>query len=121
MESPLISGDPNRLHQLFLNILLNSLQAMPDGGAINIECKLGNAEDKGGVRVIITDNGIGIPEKNLKKIFDPFYSTKAHGTGLGLATAKTIIDEHGGRIAVKSIERKGTTFLIDFPAMKGER
>ncbi|OGC96073.1 MAG: hypothetical protein A2W25_08550 [candidate division Zixibacteria bacterium RBG_16_53_22] len=119
-EKPIINGDPHRLHQLFLNIILNSLQAMPDGGEIVIACEPAS-DNSGWLRVSVSDTGTGIPAENLKKIFDPFYSTKTHGTGLGLATAKTIVNEHGGRIAVKSLERKGTTFLIDFPVMKGER
>jgi signal transduction histidine kinase len=118
IESPIINGDPNRLHQLILNILLNSIQAMPQGGEIIINCRTTDAGHDGSIRVEISDNGVGIPEENLKKIFDPFFSTKSQGTGLGLVTAQAIVSEHGGRIAVKSAENKGTTFLIEFPVAK---
>jgi signal transduction histidine kinase len=116
-ENPIVLGNPNRLHQLILNILLNSLQAMPSGGEVVIACD--TATDKAGwVRVNISDNGPGIPEEQIKKIFEPFYSTKTSGTGLGLATAQAIMIEHGGRIAAKSAPGKGATFVFDFPAAK---
>ncbi len=120
IENPIVHGDPNRLHQLILNILLNSLQAMPGGGQVVITCD--TAGDKAGwLRIGIADTGPGIPEENLKKIFESFYSTKASGTGLGLVIARAIVEEHGGRIAVKSQPGKGTTFMLDFPAAEEGR
>jgi signal transduction histidine kinase len=113
---PLVTGDPNRLHQLFLNIVLNSLQAMPAGGEIAIECNKLEGEHEEWLRVQVIDNGEGIPQENLKKVFDPFFSTKTHGTGLGLATARAIMTEHDGRIAVKSASGNGTTLILDFPS-----
>jgi len=119
-ENAAITGDPNRLHQLFLNIILNSIQAMPQGGEIEIKCEKISDENGNRLKVAVVDSGIGISEDNLKKIFEPFYSTKTHGTGLGLATAKTIVDEHEGRIAVKSELGKGTTILLEFPLSDGK-
>ncbi len=112
---PHIMGDKNRLHQLFLNIIINAMQAMPDGGTIMIENRLRSDDSPKSVEITIADTGKGIAPDNLVKIFDPFFSTKAHGTGLGLATAKTIVDEHGGQIKVDSAPANGTTFTITLP------
>lgn len=115
----IIKGDADKLHQLILNILLNSIQANPHGGKIEITCR--NARDNGRnwVETIIKDNGQGIAPENLKRIFEPFFSTKTQGTGLGLATAKAIVDEHLGMIKAESIPGLGTTFIISFPAAGG--
>jgi signal transduction histidine kinase len=116
-ENPIVNGNRDRLHQLFLNILLNSVQAMPNDGQITISC---DRVDGGRLRLTVSDTGVGIPGENLKKIFDPFFSSKGQGTGLGLATAKTIVDEHGGKIAVKSAVGKGTTIFMEFPEAGGK-
>jgi signal transduction histidine kinase len=115
IENATIMGDPNRLRQLFLNIILNAVQAMPGGGEISIQC--GPSGDVVGnwVRVIISDTGVGIPKEDLRRVFEPFFTTSAQGTGLGLATARAIVDEHDGKIDVESAEGKGATFIIDFP------
>jgi len=121
-ESPervIIKGDANRLHQLFLNIILNSAQAMPNGGAINIECRQEDIGDDGKICVMVSDTGVGILESNIQKIFEPFYSTKSHGTGLGLSAAKAIVEEHGGKISVTSQSGRGTSIAMEFPSMIG--
>lgn len=118
-----INGDSGQLSQAFLNIILNAIQAMPSGGEIIIKSdigeviKLGQAKTKGTptIFVEITDNGPGIPEENLKNLFDPFYTTKESGTGMGLAITLRIIEEHSGSIKVRSQVGKGTTFLILLP------
>jgi len=111
--------DPNQISQAINNLLINSIQAMTSGGKITIEAT--NVNDipheipfKTGSYVLlkISDTGCGIPKKNLSKIFDPFYSTKTSGTGLGLTSTYSIIKKHRGHIEVTSEENMGTTFKI---------
>lgn len=110
-----INADPNKLRQVFLNILLNAIQAMPIGGEIKIGCHQINDDSGNRLEIRIADTGPGISPENLTKIFDPFFSTKAHGTGLGLATAQAIVSEHNGKITAESTLGKGTTFIIRLP------
>lgn len=114
-QLPHIQGDSARLHQLFLNIFLNAIQAMPSGGEISVRCRVTSDDSNSYLETLISDSGPGIPSENLPKIFEPFYSTKAHGTGLGLATAKTIVTEHEGTIRAESASGQGTTFVIALP------
>lgn len=109
-------GSRNRVIQVFLNLIQNALQAMPNGGTLTLRSHR-SADEKWTV-VEIEDTGVGIPAANLKKIFDPFYTSKpeGEGTGLGLSICHGIIEEIGGRIEVKSKVKKGTTFQIYFPA-----
>jgi len=114
--------DPNQISQALNNLLINSLQAMPDGGHITIEAK--NGEDlpselqkgKDYLYIKVSDNGPGIDRKNIKKIFDPFFTTKAAGTGLGLTSTYSIIKKHQGHIDVVSPPQGGATFEIYLPA-----
>lgn len=108
---PVIRGDSGQLRQVFLNICSNALQAMPEGGALGIEV---TCQD-GWIHVTIQDTGCGIPEDKGEKVFQPFYTTRTHGTGLGLALAQHIIDDHGGHIGFESELGQGTTFRIDLP------
>lgn len=111
--SPLyINGDKAQLKQLFLNLFLNSLQAMRDGGELKIE--VAPSED-GKALVAITDTGEGIPEENLDKIFDPFFTTKKRGTGLGLSICYGIVQSHQGEIEIKSKVSLGTRALVRLP------
>lgn len=104
--------DPNQMKQAFLNIFLNAIDAMPSGGALNIETKrLSNNH----TAIIIGDTGEGIKSAEINQIFDPFFSTKDHGTGLGLAITQEIIKNHKGRILVESEMGIGTTFTIHLP------
>lgn len=111
---PLVSVDPNLLHQALLNILVNARQAMPNGGQLTVETRVvaGSARP---LQIRIADTGIGIPSDQLARIFQPFFTTKAEGTGLGLAITARIIEDHGGRIAVDSVVGKGTSFTIALP------
>lgn len=106
------SGDPNRLMQVFVNLMGNAVQAMDKGGDLNILTEDGEGE----VRVSISDTGHGIPPEKLKQIFDPFFTTKEGGTGLGLSISKKIIEEHKGSIFVESVPDRGTTFTVCLPA-----
>jgi two-component system, NtrC family, sensor kinase len=111
---PRIHGDQQQLTQVFLNILLNALDAIPRKGRIQISVA---PEDPNFLAVKITDNGSGVPEHILPNIFDPFFTTKSQGkgTGLGLSVSQGIIARHGGQIRVSSQEGVGTTFTIILP------
>jgi signal transduction histidine kinase len=113
---PPLYGDRHYLVQVFLNILLNAIEAMPHGGNLDLIVK--KADDPRFIRIQIADSGRGIPEHMLGSIFDPFFTTKAtgKGTGLGLSVSLGIIRKHGGDIQVWSKVGKGTTFSITLPA-----
>lgn len=106
-----VQADPLQLKQVFLNIILNAVQAMPEGGELTITTR----NTRGGVEAAVSDTGTGIPEEGLQKIFQPFYTTKRDGTGLGLSISYGIIKEHGGEIFVESAAGKGTLFRICLP------
>jgi two-component system NtrC family sensor kinase len=110
------TGNRNKIMQVFLNLIQNALQAMPNGGRLTLRSLV--SEDLQWNIIEIEDSGVGIPAAHLKKIFDPFFTSKAEGegTGLGLSICHGIIEELGGRIEVRSKLRKGTTFSIFFPA-----
>ncbi|MEE8637418.1 MAG: ATP-binding protein, partial [Candidatus Margulisiibacteriota bacterium] len=107
------NADPNRLMQVFMNLIANAVQAMGEKGG-NLSIYTGDAEKE--VRVSFADTGPGIPREKLKKIFDPFFTTKEAGTGLGLPISKKIIDEHKGSLYVESTPGRGTTFTVCLPA-----
>nr|NIO68001.1 two-component sensor histidine kinase [Anaerolineae bacterium] len=115
---PSIMADPNQLQQVFINIMLNAYQAMPDGGTLHITTRQVGSE----LQVIFTDTGVGIPPENVQNIFDPFFTTKevGEGTGLGLSVSYGIVKAHGGDIEVESQAGKGTTFVIKLPLEKSE-
>ena len=121
---PLILGDANHLQQVFLNVMLNSIQSMPKGGKLGIKSTLlGGGQSRGSngwVSVEISDTGIGIESKYLDKIFDPFFTTRGWGagTGLGLSISYGIIKEHGGNIDVKSRSGEGTLVRTSLPIAK---
>ncbi len=104
-------ADPRQLKQVFWNLLNNATQAMPEGGAVRMTA----ARTADGVSVSVSDSGIGMPAEALDRIFDPFYSTKEHGTGLGLAQVLRIVEEHGGRIDVSSRPGEGSRFVVHLP------
>lgn len=103
--------DPDQIQQVLVNMILNAVQAMPEGGKLTIGAK----EKDRFLEVKIADTGCGIPDEAVDKIFDPLFTTKAKGIGLGLAVCKSIIDRHDGNIEVKSKPGKGTTFSIKLP------
>jgi CheY-like chemotaxis protein len=121
--------DPHQMGQVIDNLILNARQAMPEGGTITITAdnvvgadSLPRALALGRyIRVAIRDEGEGIPEENLQRIFDPFFSTKKSGSGLGLSTCYSIIHRHGGAIEVHSSLGKGTTFTLYLPASRKKR
>lgn len=109
-----VTGNAMQLQQAFANLLLNAVQAMPRGGQLRVALR----KRRKTVKVIISDTGPGIPEEELDKIFDPFYTTKGlgKGTGLGLFITHMIISGHDGRIEVESEPGRGSTFIVDLPA-----
>jgi len=118
-----IHGSPSQINQVFLNIVTNAVQAMPQRAEPNVLTLRTAMDDAGTVRVEIQDNGSGIPKDVMSKIFDPFFTTKpiGQGTGMGLSISYKIIQEHGGRILVDSEPGIGTVFTILLPVKAPER
>jgi signal transduction histidine kinase len=115
-ELPAVYGNSGKLQQVFMNLILNARDAMPRGGELTIATDAENSS----VHVEVSDNGVGIAADHINKIFDPFFTTKAtsRGTGLGLAVTYGIIREHSGSIQVDSVVGRGTTFRLEFPAVR---
>jgi signal transduction histidine kinase len=110
--SPELFLDRDQIRQVLLNLLRNSLEAMPSGGTITIRI---DEDTDGGVEIGIIDTGVGIDPANLERVFDPFYSTKDMGTGLGLAFVQQVMSEHGGRVVCTSQPERGAAFRLVFP------
>jgi len=111
MDIPAVMGSEKQLQEVFMNILRNSADAMPDGGDITIKA----SREKNFLRFDIEDTGRGMPKKVLDRIFEPFFTTRQEGTGLGLAVCRTIMQEHGGQLHYKSKVGKGTTASVLLP------
>ena len=110
-----IETNRTEFRQVIWNVILNAIQAMPEGGELKIEAYHSRVREKDGVEIRIGDTGCGIQEQSLKKIFEPFYTTRDRGTGLGLAVVSRIMDVYGGNIRIQSQPDKGTIFTIWFP------
>lgn len=108
---PLMQLDEEQIRQMLLNLILNASQAMPDGGILQV--RVGLSGDN--VRIDVEDTGQGIPEQVQPHIFEPFYSTKEEGSGIGLSMAKYIAEGHGGQIRFQTIPGQGTTFTVLLP------
>jgi PAS domain S-box-containing protein len=115
-----ILGDVNTLQQVLLNLVTNARQAMTGGGEIRIETGP-VAERPNWVRVVVADTGPGISPEELKRVFDPFYTTKRNGTGLGLSVSYSIIQDHHGTVDVQSVPGLGTTFVLAFSVASSGR
>jgi two-component system, NtrC family, sensor kinase len=111
-ELALVEHDPRQLHQVLLNLLLNATQALDGAGRISV---MVSQVDESAVSVSINDTGLGIAPENLSHIFRPFFTTKGHGTGLGLPLARRIVEEHGGKLEVTSDLGHGSTFTLVLP------
>ena len=107
-----IECDENRLKQVFLNFIKNGIEAMPSGGDLFVKAEVRNNN----IEISIQDTGVGIPPETLKKIGEPFYTTKKNGNGLGLMVSFKIIESHNGKVYIESEQNKGTTFKILLPA-----
>jgi signal transduction histidine kinase len=117
-DLPPIQGDEAQLRAAFLNLVRNSREAMPGGGTLTVRTRL---TPDGAVEAEVRDTGLGIPQADLSRIFDPFFSTKERGTGLGLALTLQVAQEHGGQIRCESERGKGTAFFIRLPAARDDR
>jgi signal transduction histidine kinase len=114
---PLVDVDDRFMKQALLNLIKNAISAMPQGGTLTIKTEAKDAE----IQISVSDTGIGIPEENRLKIFEPYFTTRENGSGLGLTLVFKIIREHQGEILVKSREREGTCFTITLPIPQKER
>ena len=112
-DLPEVEHDSDQIHQVFLNLLLNAVQAIEGEGTIRVE--IGPRD--GDASVVVSDTGRGIPPQHLPNIFRPFYTTKGNGTGLGLSLARRIVEEHHGRIEVSSVVGKGSRFEVVLPIL----
>ena len=122
---PKVWIDREQMKQVFMNLILNAIQAMKEGGSISIATRaisrIGTEPSGEFVQVEVRDTGIGIPEENLQHIFDPFFTSKDEGSGLGLAVSHQIVQEHGGFVTVESTLGKGTSFFVHVPVGKPVR
>ncbi|MEM5787528.1 MAG: ATP-binding protein, partial [Syntrophobacteraceae bacterium] len=110
-DLPVVHSDCSKLRQVFLNILLNALEAVGQNGEIELIAGSRDSE----VFVEIRDNGPGIPETDLEMVFEPLWTTRPHGTGLGLPLCRDILDKLGGSIAIESTVGKGTSVIVTIP------
>ena len=108
-----ISGNENQIKQVFINLFRNAIEAMADGGTISLDVSL--SDDAKEIFINIKDTGCGIPPYVLERIFEPFYTTKTKGTGLGMMIINKIIQDHNGSIKIRSQEKIGTEILLSFP------
>jgi two-component system, NtrC family, nitrogen regulation sensor histidine kinase NtrY len=113
-DSAPISADPELFHRAISNLVLNAIDAMPQGGKLTLR----TSRDVNTGRIEVGDTGSGLTPEECARLFTPYYTSKSHGTGLGLAIVQSIVSDHGGRISVKSQPGKGTTFIIELPAAR---
>ncbi|MEO5967552.1 MAG: ATP-binding protein [Ferruginibacter sp.] len=109
----IIKGDAEKLKIAFLNIIINAIEAMEEGGELEVNID----SDKEFITLKISDNGYGIPEENISRLFEPYFTAKRNGMGLGLATTLNILQSHKAEVEVESIIGSGTTFIIIFPVI----
>ena len=110
-ETPEIQFDSDKLKQAFMNVVLNAMEAMPQGGILKVSTLMENNS----VRIRVEDTGVGIPAEDLEHLFEPFFTRKTRGTGLGLANVKRILEEHGGSVEIESIPSEGTRVSLWLP------
>ena len=108
---PTIRFDLDKFKQAFMNIVLNAMDAMPEGGTLTIL----TLHDSDAIRIDVVDTGVGIAPEDMNRLFEPFFTTKSQGTGLGLANAKRVFEEHGGDIQINSVVGSGTTVSLRIP------
>lgn len=117
-HNAMVLADPEKLNQVVMNLCLNAIQAMPQGGALSVAVANEGRGDSGYACFTIGDTGVGIAKDNIPKIFDPFFTTKENGTGLGLAIVKKFVDSHSGYIDIKSTVGEGTQIKVFLPLLK---
>ncbi|HEV2275474.1 MAG TPA: ATP-binding protein [Acidobacteriaceae bacterium] len=111
---PLVSVDPEQIKQVLLNLVINAVQATPDGGRITLRAN----QEGDWIWAEVEDEGVGIPAEDLERIFDPFFTTRSNGTGLGLSIAYQIVSQHGGHIATRRNPQRGMTFSVTLPVFQ---
>ncbi len=114
-DLPHVMGDETQISQVLVNVVVNAFHAMPHGGRCRISACERSREGGRSVEVTVQDTGVGIPQQDLQRVFEPFYTTKSGGTGLGLAIAYRIMQDHGGSIHLSSSPGSGTTMVLRFP------
>jgi signal transduction histidine kinase len=114
---PPVAGDDERLRQVLVNLGLNALEAVTEGGRVRVSCRLEDRADRPepGVEILVDDDGGGIPAESRDRIFEPFFTTKAKGSGLGLSIVHAIVTQHGGRIRVEESPWRGARFILSLP------
>jgi len=114
LEAKTIPADPELLHRALSNLVLNAMDAMPQGGSLTLRTR----DQDGAVQIEVADTGTGLSEEECNRLFTPYYTSKQYGTGLGLAIVQSVVSDHGGKIWVKSTPGKGTSFVIELPKQK---
>jgi signal transduction histidine kinase len=120
-DLPLVFADPRQVEQVLGNLVINACQAMKDGGKLTVDGGQLTVDGISWVRIAVKDTGTGITPENLKKLFEPLFTTKAKGIGLGLVVSKKLIEANGGRIEVESEAGKGSTFTLVLPVKEDKR
>jgi len=115
-DLPPVFVDSRQIGQVLVNLVINAYQAMPEGGRLTIKARA----EKGQVYLSITDTGCGISQENMERLFEPLFTTKAKGIGLGLAVSKNLLEANGGSIEVESKEGKGSTFTVILPTKEAQ-
>jgi two-component system NtrC family sensor kinase len=111
-----IAADPDLLHRALSNLVLNAIDAMPDGGTLTLR----TSRTQDSARLEVSDTGAGLSSEECSRLFTPYYTSKLHGTGLGLAVVQSIVSDHGGRISVNSQPGQGSTFIIELPVSRDQ-
>lgn len=111
-----IAADPDLLHRALSNLVLNAMEAMPQGGTLTLR----TAQKEGNTLIEVSDTGAGLSQEECAHLFTPYYTKKVHGTGLGLAIVQSVISDHGGRISVRSQPGRGASFVIELPPNPGK-
>jgi signal transduction histidine kinase len=111
LDAPKMKVDAAKILRVFINLIKNAVDAMPEEGTLEIR----SIQTNGNVEIAFSDNGMGISEETIAKLFTPLFTTKAQGMGFGLAICKRIVEAHGGKITVESVVGKGTTFTVTLP------
>jgi two-component system, NtrC family, sensor histidine kinase HydH len=114
-ELPRVPLDRRLIRQVLVNVLLNAIQSMPQGGRVQVRARREVHGQREMLRIDVADQGCGIPTELVHRVFEPFFTTKAQGTGLGLAVVKRIIEEHHGELSLESAPGRGTTFTFRLP------
>lgn len=115
----IVDADPDQLDQVFVNLLLNAIEAMREGGELNLIVERESPSDGGPLRIVFRDSGTGIPEQVMSRLFEPFVTSKERGIGLGLAISRRIMQEHGGRLTASNPPPGGAMFVVELPPADG--